>query len=602
MTTKHSKAVTRTARKVPSPGIGYFPSVIFDNQSIILILSKLQLMTSRISVSFVKIFYPSLIILLLCNSCNGVRKKPDDKVYNIQIPTEFPLSQLNAYTNILNDQYHVGRGLKTGTYDVMQTAIDTSNLNLQATVPGNSGLTDVRYQYATDYTSLRQSLGLNLSLNAKVGWFSVEASMNNLQSSVQNSLSTFLIAKVVVTNSTKTILNPKLTVSAQRLLGKNPQEFYNNYGDRFISGMVTGGELDVIYEFLATSMSEKQDLAINVKMSASNLNNSVEAVMNYTKSLQSDMSSKKVKVHIIRFGDKSDLPKDDLDSMLTFIKTFPSKVTPSSGNETFRYFTTDKYIAAAYTSLLANKQNDLDLLAEKQRKVYQLLSWKQEMVNESIKSTDFALDTTVFQYDGTQYALLKIAKDNLRDQYERIDDCYTKCKDITQCEDCKKIISETTFNPDFTAFKPVRKFGYKLKGQTTITYDENNVAILEPNSKYKLEFSGMVLAPGSVPFQAFVSPDNNRRAVQVTIPQGILALTPRPCYPIIYVKIFNNGSVIEKPLTISDTAMYFNTSPEITIRGSLRYYASVEGKAYDVRCYLDPVPGKVPMVNIYKWE
>ena len=60
---------------------------------------------------------------------------------------------------------------------------------------------------------------------------------------------------------------------------------------------------------------------------------------------------------------------------------------------------------------------------------------------------------------------------------------------------------------------------------------------------------------------------------------------------------------MNKPLTIDDKDMEINTnSSEITIRGSLRYYAAVEGHVYDVRCYLDPVPGSVPAVKIYKWE
>lgn len=543
------------------------------------------------------------VFVILLSGCPSNKSKEDsDALYTVQIPIDFPLNQLNAYTDISDDRYRVGQGFKTGTYEIVQTAIDTTKMTMETTVPSSQGGgTTVSYEYAEDYSSLKSSMGLNVSLNAKIGWFSTNSSMQSLQSTVQNGLSNFLVATISVSNQTKNLKNPSLTQEAEKLLKKDPVKFYENYGDQFISGIVTGGTIHVIYEFFSTSLEEKKSLAVNVKMKAQSLVNSLQAVVDYTNSLETEHKNKKVKVSIIRVGDKSDLPSDNIDSLLKFIRTFPSKVTPISGNAAFLKFVTQKYTSAVRNSLLAGKQNDMDKLADQQRKVFQLLSWKQELVSEALKSTDFALDSQYFELVDGQKNLLTEGKQSLRKLYTKIDDCYLTCKQITDCEDCKKLIIENVFNPDFSNLKTKTKLAYEFIGRSPISHDESQLAILAPNSKYKLEFSGMLLAPGNIPFEPFVSDDNDQRAVLFTMmhPGGPFRAH---AYPVIVLSQFSGGNAKTYPLRSQDKTLLIETkNAETIIRGANRYYITENRSIYQIPVFLTPASGfGPPTVSIYK--
>jgi hypothetical protein len=509
--------------------------------------------------------------LLLFSSCGNsgtettVEAKPaaaQPDPYLIEVPVEFPLNQLPVYPNVLDDKYQLGQGMKSGTYEIVGTAIETKDIKMASVIDSSKGgKTEVTYQYATDYTSLKQSMGLNISMNAKMGWFSASASMNQLQSTVQNSLSQFVVAKIFVSNLTQRIINPKLTDRARQLLKQDPATFYNNYGDRFISGMVTGGEINIVYEFLANSVVEKNDLAVSVKASYKGVTNSVSALVDYTKNVEQKNENQKVKVHIIRFGDKSDMPNDSLESMLKFIKTFPDKVNPISGDPDFLYFVTDRYITAANQDPLAEKQDSLELLSEKQRKIFQLLSWKQEQVTEALKISNFVLDSTLFTLTEDQHSKVTDGIKMLRNLFLDLDDCFTVCRNVNSCENCKKLVGAKIFNPDLTTFKMIRR-PYEQVAEKSITNLDNLLYVLKPHARYKLIFQGTLMA-GQLYFEPFISTDNERRAVE----QGY------PAYPLIRLTMTSNATSHHILLQAKDKEMFITTDEnEISIYGRYGLY------------------------------
>lgn len=538
----------------------------------------------------------------MLSSCKGCRDKDTGSIdsYAINTPKDFPLKQLDAFDKVFESRFRPGQGLKTGTYEVVQCPIDTSSLHMERAVATEAGLTKVTYTIAEDYSSLKSQMGLNVSLNAKMGWFSMESSLNKLESSFQNSFSTCLIAKVEVTNETKRIIRPKLFPEAEKLLLKDPSKFYTNYGDRFISGIITGGELYIVYEFLATSFEEKKELTAHIKASASNLGSSVEAVVDYTQKVEANKANRKVKVQIFRIGDKSNLPDNNIPAMLEYIQSFPGKVSPLT-NEAFLSYVTEKYTAAGWTQPLSDKQISLDSLADLQRKIYQLLSWRQEHISQAIRNVDFSLDSTYWLITSNQRSLLLEQKDKLRKLYENLNSCYVTCSNINNCEPCKKMINEEVFSPDFSSFTSTKKYSYNdLVANTEINHYENTLCKLEPNSKYKLQFQGMLLAPGNIPFEAFVSPENDSRAVAFnSLGVNIVA------YPIIYIKKFENGVMTPIPLKIGDREMEIETkNSEVVIMGATRYYVpSNKDISTNQPIYITPAAGwSWPSVKVYKWK
>jgi len=552
-------------------------------------------------------------IISLISSCSNnkasvLSSTPDSsnsESRSITIPTDFPIEQLDAFTDIYDDRFRLGQGLKTGTYEVVQTAIDTTH-NVLSVINSQGGTTSVKYEYATDYFSLRKALGLTMSINANIGWFSASASIADLTSTVENNLSTFLIAKVSVRNVKQRLTNPVIKQEHVKILLEDPKKFYDNFGDRFIAGYETGGELFVIYEFKANSYQEKSSTEINVKASYGSLSNSVEAVVNYSKSLDLTTSNKKVSMKLIRLGDKSDLPKDNLDEMLDFIRSFPAKVTPHSGNEAFLKFITEKYTNTLNNQLITAKQVQLDIHARQQRKMFQLLSWKQEKTIEAIKSIRLALDKTRFDISEKDSTSLTAGLIENRNLQQAISNCYEKCSSIDYCQECEMLLNKQIYVPDLGAFKPV--FRWVFVEEKSILNNEMNIATLNANTKYKLQFKGMLYAQGFVCFETFISPENDSRAVPVNFSPpsggGLISLLPAPAYPIIVISTFSNGVRRDIPLTVRDKIMELTSEGDETIvRAVNRYYLPRVGRVSDQTIPFIPCSGNgMPSVKIYKLE
>jgi hypothetical protein len=426
--------------------------------------------------------------------------------------------------------------------------------------------------------------------------------MNKLESSFQNSFSTCLVAKVFVTNEMKTMKTPKLFPKAQELLLKDPNQFYTNYGDRFIAGIRTGGELYVVYEFSANSVEEKNQLTAHLKVKADGLTNSLQAVLDYTTSVEAENKNKKMTVHIYRIGDKSDLPDNNIPEIIKYINSFASKVTPTN-NEAFLHYITLPYTEAGWTQPLANKQKSLDSLANLQRKIYQLLSWKQENIKEILKDIDFALNKTFWELTSSQSSSLSSEKERLKKLDEKLNNCYNTCKDIAQCQDCKTIINEILNAPQFDSYKSTDKFDYNTRvAKSEVTHVENTLCKLEPNTKYKLVFDGNLLAPGNIPFDAFVSPQNDARAITFSsLGTNITA------YPILCIRVFGMGENEGKMMPVNSNQKIMEIATKgspVTIMGATRYYIPGQGIWQEnTPIYLTPSPGWTwPTISVFKWE
>jgi hypothetical protein len=116
----------------------------------------------------------------------------------------------------------------------------------------------------------------------------------------------------------------------------------------------------------------------------------------------------------------------------------------------------------------------------------------------------------------------------------------------------------------------------------------------------------MLLATGNIPFEAFISADNDRRAVPSYVGQAGGGIIPiyLVAYPIIFIKIYTNGSVTNIPLRIENKVMEINTNAfETIIRGANRYYVPQVGNIHDASVYLTPASGYgFPTIKIYKLE
>ena len=110
-------------------------------------------------------------------------------------------------------------------------------------------------------SDLQTALGVNVDANATYGMFSGSAKVDFANNSTFHDYSIFLLVQVQVTNSFRRILTPALTPQAQQMITQgNFAQFFNDFGDTFISGMSTGGEYIVVLEVHTYSESDQQNL------------------------------------------------------------------------------------------------------------------------------------------------------------------------------------------------------------------------------------------------------------------------------------------------------------------------------------------------------
>ena len=98
--------------------------------------------------------------------------------------------------------------------------------------------------------------------------FSGSAKVDFANNSTFHDYSIFLLVQVQVTNSFRRILTPALTPQAQQMITQgNFAQFFNDFGDTFISGMSTGGEYIVVLEVHTYSESDQQNLTAQLNAS-----------------------------------------------------------------------------------------------------------------------------------------------------------------------------------------------------------------------------------------------------------------------------------------------------------------------------------------------
>ena len=147
--------------------------------------------------------------------------------------------------------------------------------------------------------------------------------------------SIFLLVQVQVTNSFRRILSPALTPQAQQLISQGKfTQFFNDYGDTFISGMSTGGEYIVVLEVHTYSQSDEQDLTAQLNASGGVLgafSGSLSA--QFSTSVNSMGQSHSLQFHSFQEGgDTSQVT--DADQIVAKGNAFPLTV---SGNQSVPY-------------------------------------------------------------------------------------------------------------------------------------------------------------------------------------------------------------------------------------------------------------------------
>ena len=129
------------------------------------------------------------------------------------------------------------------------------------------------FKELTNYQELKESLDISIEVSLGLPIFSADASMQFLRSGTFTRFSNYIFVDITVLNPPEILEKPRLTPRALRMAAEDPAAFVNLYGNAYISGRQTGGQLTALIRIESTDKEDYQrthsHLSANVPLVAS---------------------------------------------------------------------------------------------------------------------------------------------------------------------------------------------------------------------------------------------------------------------------------------------------------------------------------------------
>ena len=144
--------------------------------------------------------------------------------------------------------------------------------SLQSAIKPGSTTTPVAGQVVENYffqqvattSDLYSALDVSASMSVSAGAFGASAKVDYAKKKQLDSSKIYLFVDATSSGVTQQLVNPELTDSAKAM---SPEDFYRNYGDRYVNEIVTGVELYGTIEIQTTSEQDKESLSSSLKVS-----------------------------------------------------------------------------------------------------------------------------------------------------------------------------------------------------------------------------------------------------------------------------------------------------------------------------------------------
>lgn len=236
----------------------------------------------------------------------------------------------------------------------------------------------MRIELLSNTLSLAEQMGVSASASlsyALTNKGSAKAFFS--QSSKQNNYSIYVLVQIYVTNNT-TLLdltkNYELKPEAKKLLPQNQPEFIQQYGESFVSGIITGGEFIGILEIKSESDQEFQEIKTKLKGSGNWGAYDIKGSATFEKKLEEVTSEYSLTTTVLKRGGTGPFLENlTRESFIKEALEFPEKV---KGDNAYPY-------AALLTSFnnipreipfyldITNQTSTLDRLGK----------WRQQLLN-----------------------------------------------------------------------------------------------------------------------------------------------------------------------------------------------------------------------------
>ena len=124
------------------------------------------------------------------------------------------------------------------------------------------------FEFVENETELRRTLEINASASLNYGAFSGSAKLSLLKQHQENATSSYLVIRAKVVNATQRLNDYTLTPPAlAAAAAKDSKLFVRSFGDQFVNGIITGGELTGIVELQFASSTDREEFSGKLKAS-----------------------------------------------------------------------------------------------------------------------------------------------------------------------------------------------------------------------------------------------------------------------------------------------------------------------------------------------
>jgi hypothetical protein len=217
----------------------------------------------------------------------------------------------------------LGYGFNTLTGEVR--GVSVGGEIAESTLSGQVASADAKVIESQE--QLTESLDVSVEASGHYGLFSAEGRFGLAQQSGYTCQSTYVVAKCVVENAFRSFSRPTLLPeAAQRLRDDGEEAFKTSYGESFVRGLRSGGELYAVFQLTSESTTDQKNMAVSVQAGVQGLlaGGSVEANVEYLKKSSSSSSSMSVRFYQRAGRDDRISPVTTPEEIARRLKDFPT--------------------------------------------------------------------------------------------------------------------------------------------------------------------------------------------------------------------------------------------------------------------------------------
>jgi hypothetical protein len=218
----------------------------------------------------------------------------------------------------------IGMGFNSDSGFAVGTALD-----FDASVAAVSQEANATAEIVTTHDAMMESLGVSAAAKGRYGFASGSLKVDFSKKTAFNSVSSFVVAKMVINNSVNRGRNFRIKADASRLLLSDRAAFDRAFGDCFVRGQFTGGEFYCVMRITSLDTSVQTDLSITLQAEINGLVGGGSFQGNLTKANQNSQSRSEF---FVSFYQKGGSGADEIGTTLSIeevkarLHNFPTAV------------------------------------------------------------------------------------------------------------------------------------------------------------------------------------------------------------------------------------------------------------------------------------